>query len=80
MSTTYSPLNSAQATASTPRISGAFRSFWDAIQEWRKWERLRADLGSLSDRELMDIGISRGEVDYVASNRDTDPRGIRSAG
>ncbi|WP_424579093.1 hypothetical protein [Bradyrhizobium sp. USDA 241] len=28
----------------------------------------------------MDIGITRGEIDYVASNRDTDPRGIRSAG
>jgi len=28
----------------------------------------------------MDIGISRGEIDYVATNRDTDPRGIRSAG
>ncbi|MGL3215171.1 DUF1127 domain-containing protein [Bradyrhizobium sp. BR 1433] len=78
MSTTYHPARSAQATASTPRIASAFKGFWDAIQEWRKWERLRADLGSLSDRELMDIGISRGEVDYVASNRDTDPRGIRS--
>ncbi|MVT66810.1 DUF1127 domain-containing protein [Bradyrhizobium pachyrhizi] len=78
MSTTYSPARSAQATTSTPRIVSAFKGFWDAIQEWRKWERLRADLGSLSDRELMDIGISRGEVDYVASNRDADPRGIRS--
>ncbi|WP_050418855.1 DUF1127 domain-containing protein [Bradyrhizobium tropiciagri] len=80
MSTTYSPTRSAEASAPTPRASGAFKSFWDSIREWRKWERLRADLGSLSDRELMDIGISRGEVDYVASNRDTDPRGIRSAG
>ncbi|MGN1287821.1 MAG: DUF1127 domain-containing protein [Bradyrhizobium sp.] len=79
MSKTYSPTRSAQASASTPQVSGAFKGFWDAIQEWRKWERLRADLGSLSDRELMDIGISRGEVDYVASNRDADPRGIRSA-
>jgi hypothetical protein len=27
----------------------------------------------------MDIGTTRGEIDYVASNRDIDPRGIRSA-
>ena len=33
----------------------------------------------LSDSELMDIGITRGEIDYVASNRAIDPRGIRSA-
>jgi hypothetical protein len=27
----------------------------------------------------MDIGTTRGEIDYVASNRSIDPRGIRSA-
>jgi hypothetical protein len=42
--------------------------------------KLRATLCDLSDRELMDIGTTRGEIDYVASNRDIDPRGIRSAG
>ncbi|MHC2335202.1 DUF1127 domain-containing protein [Bradyrhizobium sp. USDA 4454] len=77
MSTAYSPANSAQTTAL--RVPNVFKGFWDALQEWRKWERLRVELGSLSDQELMDIGISRGEIDYVASNRDTDPRGIRSA-
>jgi uncharacterized protein YjiS (DUF1127 family) len=80
MSTTYSTTNLAQTTASTPRVSSAFKNFWGAFQEWRKWERLRVDLCNLSDRELMDIGIARGEIDYVASNRDADPRGIRSAG
>src|SRR5258708_37159493 len=34
----------------------------------------------LSDRELMDIGTTRGEIDYVASNRGIDPRGIRRTG
>jgi uncharacterized protein YjiS (DUF1127 family) len=51
-----------------------------ALLEWRERQRIRARLFDLSDRELHDIGISRGEVDYVASNRDIDPRGIRSAG
>lgn len=27
----------------------------------------------------MDIGTTRGEIDYVASNPGLDPRGIRSA-
>ncbi len=48
-------------------------------QERRKHQRLRATLYDLSDRELMDIGTTRGEIDYVASNRGIDPRGIRSA-
>ena len=76
MSTTYSTTDLTQTTASTPRVSSAFKNFWGAFQEWRKWERLRADLCDLSDRELMDIGITRAEIDYVASNRNTDPRGI----
>ena len=80
MTTTYSATSLAQTTASTSQISSAFKNFWGAFQEWRKWERLRVDFCNLSDRELTDIGITRGEIDYVASNRDTDPRGIRSAG
>ncbi|WP_346657316.1 DUF1127 domain-containing protein [Bradyrhizobium monzae] len=51
-----------------------------ALGEWYERQRIRAKLFDLSDRELHDIGISRGEIDYVASNRDIDPRGIRSAG
>ena len=30
----------------------------------------------LSDRELMDIGTTRGEIDYVTSNRSIDPTGF----
>jgi len=35
-------------------------------------------LSKLSDTELMDIGTTRGEIDYVAAHRGIDPRGIRS--
>jgi uncharacterized protein YjiS (DUF1127 family) len=55
------------------------KSSWGALLEWRKRQRLRATLYDLSDRELLDIGTTRGEIDYVASNRGIDPRGIRSA-
>jgi hypothetical protein len=43
-----------------------------------KYEKLRARLYDLTDRELMDIGTSRGEIDHVAANRSIDPRGVRS--
>jgi len=29
----------------------------------------------MTDGELMDIGITRGEIDYVAKNRAIDTRG-----
>ena len=72
MSTIYRTTGLAQTTVSQRCDSSALKNFWGAFQEWRKWERLRGDLCNLSDRELMDIGITRGEIDYVASNRDTD--------
>ena len=67
------------ATVSALRVSNLLKRYWSALQEQRNRERLRADLSGLSDRELIDIGISRGEVDYVVSNQSTDPRGIRSS-
>ena len=69
-----------QTAVSTRRVSSFFKRYWGAFQERRKSQRLRATLCDLSDRELMDIGTTRGEIDYVASNRGIDPRGIRSAG
>ena len=78
MSTTYGAAGLGQTAASTRRVSSLFKRYWDAFQERRKRERVRADLSYLSDLELNDIGITRGEIDYVASNRFIDPRGIRS--
>ena len=51
--------------------------YWTAFLEWRKRRRLLTNLCDLSDRELMDIGITRGEIDYLASHRDCDSRGVR---
>ena len=50
-------------------------AYWDAFREWRKRERLRTQLCRLTDGELMDIGITRGEIDYVATNRAIDSGG-----
>ena len=66
MNTTFRTTGLAQTTGSTRRVFSLFRRYCGAFQEWRKRERLRADLCGLNDTELQDIGITRGEVDYVA--------------
>jgi uncharacterized protein YjiS (DUF1127 family) len=78
MSTTYGATGLGRTSGSTRRVFSLFKRYWGAFQERRKRERLRAALCDLSDRELMDIGATRGEIEYVASNRSIDPRGIRS--
>ncbi len=55
------------------QVYSPLETYWNAFQEWRKRQRL-ANLCYLSDRELMDIGITRSEIDYLASHRDCDPR------
>jgi uncharacterized protein YjiS (DUF1127 family) len=64
---------------SVSALSGFIWKYWDAFEERRERQKLCATLSDLSDMELMDIGTTRGEIDYVASNRGVDPRGIRSA-
>lgn len=51
------------------------RRHWRAFQERRQRQRLRAALHHLSDRELMDMGITRDEIGYVASHRAIDTLG-----
>jgi uncharacterized protein YjiS (DUF1127 family) len=69
MNTAYGGAELEQTTASMRRFSNFFRSCWGAFQEWHKRKGLPADLCGLSDSELMDIGITRGEIDYIASKR-----------
>ena len=44
--------------------------YWRAFQERRP--RSRVALQALSDRELMDIGLTRGEIDYMTPERAID--------
>jgi len=74
MSTAYGVTELGQTTAPRMRVSSFFEKYWGAFQERRSRQRLLATLSCLSDRELMDIGTTRGEIDYVASNRSIDPR------
>ena len=50
-----------QATGSTQSVSSFLGRCLVAFQEWCKREQLQ-ELCDLSDRDLMDIGISRGEI------------------
>lgn len=63
------------ATTNQP-VYSPLEAYWQAFQMWRKRRRLQTELCRLTDRELMDIGTTRSEIDYVVSNRDLHPRGI----
>lgn len=80
MNTAHGVIGLDRKTRSKGRVFGFFKGYWAAFQERRRREKLLADLTYLNDFELTDIGITRGEIDYVASNRSIDPRGVRSAG
>ena len=78
MSSTHGTTWLERTSVSTRHVSGFIWKYWDAFRERRERQKLRATLSNLSDTELMDIGTTRGEIDYVASHRGIDPRGIRS--
>ena len=79
MSTIYGTTGLGPATAKR-QVYSPFEAYWNAFQEWRKRGKLRAELSHLTDSELADIGITRGEIDYVASHWDINLRSILSAG
>ena len=58
--------------ASSRGILGLLRQYWRAFQERRQRQHLRAALADLRDRELMDIGLTRGEIDYITPQRAID--------
>lgn len=58
--------------ASTRSVLSLLEGYWRAFQNWRQRRRLRAGLHDLSDRGLMDIGVTRAEIDYIAAHRAID--------
>ncbi|MCK1463465.1 uncharacterized protein YjiS (DUF1127 family) [Bradyrhizobium elkanii] len=78
MTTTHGTTWLEWTSVSTWHVTSFISKYWDAFQERRERQKLSATLSDLSDGELMDIGTTRGEIDYVASHRGIDPGGIRS--
>jgi uncharacterized protein YjiS (DUF1127 family) len=77
MSTIHGNTDLGPATASRKAYS-PIETCWSAFQEWRKRERVRTELCRLTDSELTDIGVTRGEIDYLTSNLSVEPIGFRS--
>ncbi|MGI9370710.1 MAG: DUF1127 domain-containing protein [Ruegeria sp.] len=48
------------------RIGATFASVVNAVVEWNDARVTRNALSGLSDRELDDIGLCRGDIDVVA--------------
>jgi len=76
MDTIYDLVGLNQTTAPVRLRVTVFSRCWAALREWRKRERSRAELHQLSDRELRDIGVTRGEIDYVVSHRSIEPLSV----
>ena len=61
------------AAASTRSVLGLLKRYWRALHDWRQHRSLRrTTLHDLSDRELMDIGMTRDEIDDLAPHRAID--------
>ena len=44
-------------------------NFLDSLRRWRSQGAVRNHLAGLSDAQLRDIGISRADIDIVASGK-----------
>lgn len=51
-------------------VLGLLKRYWSAFRQRR--QSLRPTLQDLSDRELTDIGLTRGEIDYLTPQRAID--------
>ncbi|QOG17240.1 DUF1127 domain-containing protein [Bradyrhizobium sp. SEMIA] len=58
-------------------VLSLLRRYWRVFQQQRLGQRVT--LQDLSDRELMDIGLTRGEVDYFTPERAIDTLRNRAA-
>jgi uncharacterized protein YjiS (DUF1127 family) len=66
-------------------LAGWFASRLEALRSWRRTVQASFELEMMSDRQLMDIGISRSDLDRVFKsefNQDLRERGglVRDAG
>lgn len=52
-------------TAFAGRVGQAFASMFGAVLAWNEARRTRAVLSQLTDRELLDIGLVRGDIHSI---------------
>jgi uncharacterized protein YjiS (DUF1127 family) len=64
--------NAARPMSSPTRnVLGLLKRYWCAFGEWQR-QRSQTTLHELSDRALMDIGVTRAEIDHIAAHRVID--------
>lgn len=56
--------DTSRPTSAASRLGGPFRLI-NAFVAWNELRRTRKALSRLSDRELDDIGLSRGDIDHM---------------
>lgn len=59
-------LYSARTHAASAGFGGFVTRVYDTLLSWNERRVTRNALSQLSDRELEDIGLSRGDIDLVA--------------
>lgn len=57
-------------------VTGLLRRYWLVFQT--RHQRSRVTLQDLNDRELMDIGLTRGEIDYLTPERAIETLRVRT--
>jgi uncharacterized protein YjiS (DUF1127 family) len=62
----------AAGSAAVRHVSSVLKRYWRAFGEWQRRQRSRTTVHELSDRELMDIGVTRDEIDHIAPHRAID--------
>ncbi|ANT59941.1 hypothetical protein AYJ57_05885 [Salipiger sp. CCB-MM3] len=53
----------------TPRSAGLFATLFGIVAEWNDARLTRKSLEALTDRELDDIGLTRGDIAAIARRR-----------
>jgi uncharacterized protein YjiS (DUF1127 family) len=70
--TSIAALDDALSAVSTRNALSLLKRYWRAFGEWRQRQSSQTTLHDLSDRELKDIGVTRGEIDHIAAHRAID--------
>jgi uncharacterized protein YjiS (DUF1127 family) len=66
LDTTRTPFGSLSLAG---RIGSTFTSMFGSVSTWNDARITRNALNSLSNRELEDIGLVRGDIDLIAHNQ-----------
>lgn len=55
--------------ATSRRLSDLFRTAFSALMTWNDTRLSRAALKKLTERQLLDLGLTRGDIDSLSTRR-----------